>query len=798
MLLKLVDRLVKEGNYAEALRILARASDEDPKNPYVKAYEARIRVLMDQPQPPPKEASESGRAPGSPTSPTPNPSGPSPLSSDMRRVALLSKVAATLSKANDYLSTGDFQRAIEEVGRARLLDENNPDIKGLEQRIREARQEAEQFAETERVRLAREQDEAHRSEMEHLRREEELRRREEEQARRAAHAQKLNESLSRCRTMLSSGRLKEAQNELAFALVLDPKNEVARTLEQEVARAHEQVLRAELQRKRQEEEERSRAADELRSKIQAAADQAHAAASRGGFAEALDVITRAYVLDPTSPILQTAEAEICVARDEAIEREREDQLARRRAEEQQQLEARRKKAEEERDALLRQREAEAESRRKTSQQEIEKHLERARVFLTRNEFEAALGEVALAFVADPFGEPTRQLEQEILRAQETAPEAPTADEARPSQAVETPAAIAVHLDSAREHASARDFAKAFDAIARAYAVDPLHPEVQECERIIQAAFVEYQGSLALSSGSRRSSDGSQSASARATLTGVNQGEVVATSVMTFDDTSTTGAPAPPGEGESEAAPAWYRSRPVMYGGGVGALILVAAFFLISSPSGKKPELLEPATVEPETTGQVETREPPSAPVTLSEPQILPDDQPPAVSSKKTTTPAKLRREEPAADDSPDATVRDKGIVQDKGKEETVNEASAEPPAAPPVNLSKLEVASPALTQQRPQAPAPGPATTPKAPAIRRLQQPRIPDAVLRTGMSGEVAVLVEIDGDGKPVSARVTRSTIPVLNDLFIEAVMGSEFTPGVSQDGRSTTTMTIPFRVGG
>ena len=54
MLLKLVDRLVKEGNYAEALRILARASEEDPKNPYVKAYEARIRVLMDQPHPPPR------------------------------------------------------------------------------------------------------------------------------------------------------------------------------------------------------------------------------------------------------------------------------------------------------------------------------------------------------------------------------------------------------------------------------------------------------------------------------------------------------------------------------------------------------------------------------------------------------------------------------------------------------------------------------------------------------------------------------------------------------------------------
>jgi TonB family protein len=65
-------------------------------------------------------------------------------------------------------------------------------------------------------------------------------------------------------------------------------------------------------------------------------------------------------------------------------------------------------------------------------------------------------------------------------------------------------------------------------------------------------------------------------------------------------------------------------------------------------------------------------------------------------------------------------------------------------------------------------------------------------------MTGDVAVLVEIDAEGKPLSARVTRSTIPVLNDLFVEAVMASEFAPGVSQDGRPTTYLTIPFRIGG
>ncbi|MBP1679293.1 MAG: Gram-negative bacterial TonB protein C-terminal, partial [Bacteroidetes bacterium] len=165
-------------------------------------------------------------------------------------------------------------------------------------------------------------------------------------------------------------------------------------------------------------------------------------------------------------------------------------------------------------------------------------------------------------------------------------------------------------------------------------------------------------------------------------------------------------------------------------------------------------------------------------------------------SKKSTHVSKLRREEQDAG----------GITEEPARESPRNEntsegaggSTAEPSADPPVNLSKLELATPSMTQQHVSTPAPGPAPKPKAPEIKRLQQPRIPDAILRSGMTGELAVLVEIDATGSPVSARVTRSTIPVLNDLFIDAVMASEFTPGISQDGQTTTYLTIPFRVGG
>jgi len=229
----------------------------------------------------------------------------------------------------------------------------------------------------------------------------------------------------------------------------------------------------------------------------------------------------------------------------------------------------------------------------------------------------------------------------------------------------------------------------------------------------------------------------------------------------------------------------------MYGGGIGALLLVAAVFLISSPSGMKPDLPETKPQAPETTEQAETREPPSTPVTLSEPQILPDDQPASGGTRKAATPARLRREEPASEEP----VRDS--APEKAAPDAVEQGPVEQPADPPVSLSRLDVRSAALTQQQTSTPAPGPKQTPKAPEIKKLQQPLIPDAILRSGMTGDVTVLVEIDSEGKPVSSRVTRSTLPALNDLFIEAVMASEFTPGVSADGRTTTYLSIAFKVG-
>ncbi|MGB5874891.1 MAG: hypothetical protein WBH56_14320, partial [Bacteroidota bacterium] len=46
MSLRLVDKLVREENYAKALRILIRVREQYPENPYLPAYEDRLRALV--------------------------------------------------------------------------------------------------------------------------------------------------------------------------------------------------------------------------------------------------------------------------------------------------------------------------------------------------------------------------------------------------------------------------------------------------------------------------------------------------------------------------------------------------------------------------------------------------------------------------------------------------------------------------------------------------------------------------------------------------------------------------------
>lgn len=78
--------------------------------------------------------------------------------------------------------------------------------------------------------------------------------------------------------------------------------------------------------------------------------------------------------------------------------------------------------------------------------------------------------------------------------------------------------------------------------------------------------------------------------------------------------------------------------------------------------------------------------------------------------------------------------------------------------------------------------------------IIRLVNPQFPESAQRAGIQGEVLVRVQIGPEGKPVQAKIVRSTSAVFNDAVIDAVMRSEYSPGVMSSGPVTSWITLPF----
>lgn len=119
-LLKLADKLVREGHYAQALGAILKARQEDPANRYAEAYEERVRALM-----------------------TPQQTGTEPVATqcvadnvETSLSASIEEIVPLLGKANEALSCNNFPGALELIGQARTLDPDDVDIKALEEHVR--------------------------------------------------------------------------------------------------------------------------------------------------------------------------------------------------------------------------------------------------------------------------------------------------------------------------------------------------------------------------------------------------------------------------------------------------------------------------------------------------------------------------------------------------------------------------------------------------------------------------------------------------------------------------------------
>ncbi len=236
--LKQADKLVREGNYTAALEEIAKARARDPRNLYALAYEERVRSLVAAQK---DKKPEVGGASTTPAAPQPIPAALEHISNlaiveaqrsaavaakqeqevilrkkdeeerrkneELRRQAIESKIATFLTRSKDYLDKNDFDRALDEIARAYLLDPANEKIHAAENNVRKTQEETRSHDEQERLQKQQEEErkrqELLRAQVARMQKEKEEKRRKEEEARKQAQQQKITQYLDRAQEFLN-------------------------------------------------------------------------------------------------------------------------------------------------------------------------------------------------------------------------------------------------------------------------------------------------------------------------------------------------------------------------------------------------------------------------------------------------------------------------------------------------------------------------------------------------------------------------------------------------------------------
>jgi Tfp pilus assembly protein PilF len=540
--LRQADILVKKGHFTEALEEIQKARTCNPKNLYALAYEERVRSIL-----------AARKHNGSSKSTGPNPVDDLEKISnraieeaqrtadvaarrqqridlikqqevetrkyeEQQRAAIRKKVYDLLLKAREYHAHKEFNRALDEIARIHMIDPSNETATALEERIRVDQDRAMREAEAERARRQQEEEkrrkEYMKAELERIKREGEERKRQEEEARLKAQSEKVEQHLKRARKFCDEGQLDDALGELAFVVVIDPLNEEVIELEQRIRELEEEQQAAEIERLEREKLAQTKAREENQKKIQKHIDNAHMYLRQNKFTEAIRVISAAYVVDPLNPLLQKCEAEIFQAREEYLRNEEEE---RRRQEEEQ-----RQKQEEEMRQLIKsaQKRAQADTQSEQKKEKINEYLEKARKYLENEQFESALGEIALAFVVDPFDKDVQKLEEEIIgvqnqrrngasgksveskpvqkekgkeekRVEKTISEESPRDMAGEEETKKSQQAV-YHIREARRFKQLKEYHKARNELTKAFMLDPLNEEIKSFEEELQNEYTEQQ------------------------------------------------------------------------------------------------------------------------------------------------------------------------------------------------------------------------------------------------------------------------------------------------------------------
>ena len=191
---------------------------------------------------------------------------------ELRHQAIESKIAVFLERSRDYLAKGDFNRALDEVARAYLLDPANDKIHAAEDHIRKTQEETRLRIDQERIQKQQEDNQKRqellKAQVARMQQEKEEKRRREEEARNQAQQQKISQYLNRAQEFLNNGRLDEALSELAFVVVVDPLNEEVLSLERKIRDAQEQEQAEQLEQYHRREEEQRKKREAIITAIQ--------------------------------------------------------------------------------------------------------------------------------------------------------------------------------------------------------------------------------------------------------------------------------------------------------------------------------------------------------------------------------------------------------------------------------------------------------------------------------------------------------------------------------------------------
>lgn len=538
LLLKQADKLVKEGNLSAALELIAKARSYDSRHLYALAYEERVRTLLNAKQ---KEEQENAKAGVTKEAKEPRPQSQEKMGpalqhlsnlaiieaqhsatvaaqqeqavklhkkeeedrakqEDLRRNAIEAKINAFLDRATNYIDRKEYNRAQDEIARAYLLDPVNAKIQALEGRIKKILEESRILDEQERQRKLEEErqkrEESLRSKTLQLQKEKEEKLRRNEEERMYAQQEKVRQYIQHVNELYLANKLDEALSELAFVIVIDPLNEEVLRLEQKILEMQEKQQQEQLELYQRQLDERQKKRDAIANTIRKHIENADLLAKQKKFTDALRTITRATVLDPTNEELQQCEARILALQEEHIRQEEErkrelhEQIHRQQEEELLRLERA------DRDRVLHGESEESLIRKKSEKEKIAKYLERSRKFLAEGHFEVALGEVALAFIINPFDEEIKAIEQEILAAREEhqkqknqSTQKAIHEELAQKNSVDKK--ITEHLQEADRLRSEHQYSKAFNEVAKAFILDPLSTVVQQYEQSMQEEFDKF-------------------------------------------------------------------------------------------------------------------------------------------------------------------------------------------------------------------------------------------------------------------------------------------------------------------